>query len=55
MIHYTEKKRSPLCHLITNFNSARQRKVARFDLFGVAVSGLMAMTLVGIVRLLVSH
>lgn len=55
MIHYSEKNRSSLCHLITNFHSVHQRRVARFDLWGVSVSALMATMLVTCVRLLVSH
>jgi hypothetical protein len=52
---YSEKNRSPLCHLITNFHSARQKRVARFDFVGVTISGLMAVALVELVRVLVSH
>jgi len=55
MIHYTEKNRSGLCHLITDFHSASQKKAARFDLWGVTVSALMATLLVECVRLLVSR
>jgi hypothetical protein len=55
MIHYTEKNRSCLCHLITDFHSLNQRRLARFDFWGVTVSGLMAVLLVGFVRLLVLH
>ncbi len=55
MTHYSEKNRSPLCHLITNFHSASQKRAARFDFVGVTISGLMAAGLVGFVRLLVSH
>jgi hypothetical protein len=53
--HHTAKNRSALCHLITDFNSVNQRRLARFDLWGVLVSGLLAAVLVESVRLLVSH
>jgi hypothetical protein len=55
MVHYSEKNRSALCHVITDFHSARQKRVARFDLWGVMVSALMVSLLVGIVRLVVSN
>ena len=55
MIHYSEKNRTPLCHLITNFHSVSQKRAARFDLWGVTVSGLMAVVLVELARFLVSH
>ncbi len=44
-----------MCHLITNFHSARQKRVARFDFLGVAISALMAVVLVEFVRVLVSN
>jgi len=53
--HYSEKNRSALCHVITDFHSASQKRVARFDLWGVLVSALLASVLVEFVRLLVSH
>jgi hypothetical protein len=53
--HYSEKNRSALCHIITDFHSANQKRVARFDLWGVLVSAVMASLLVEFVRLLVSH
>ena len=53
--HYSERNRSTLCHLITDFHSVSQKRVARFDLWGVLGSALMATLLVGSVRLLVSH
>jgi len=55
MTHYSEKNRSALCHIITDFHSVRQRRVARFDPWGVMVSAAMASLLVGFVRLLLSH
>jgi hypothetical protein len=55
MIHYSEKNRSRLCYLITDFHSASQKRAARFDLWGVTVSALIATMLVVCVRLLVSH
>jgi hypothetical protein len=55
MLHYSEKNRSVLCHIITDFHSVSQKRLARFDLWGVLVSALMAATLVESVRLLVSH
>jgi len=55
MIHYTEKKRSSLCHLITDFHSAGQRRLARFDVWGAATSGVIALTVVEIARLLFSR
>jgi|GEM_PF-1988869 len=53
--HYSEKNRSVLCHLITDFHSSHQKRAARFDLWGVLVSALMAVLLLECVRLLVSH
>lgn len=55
MMHYTDKKRSSLCHLITDFHSASQRRLARFDFWGVTLSGVMILTMLGVMRLLVSH
>ena len=55
MIHYTEKNRSILFHVITDFHSVSQKRVARFDLWGVTFSALMATMLVTCVRFLVSH
>jgi len=55
MLHYSEKNRSALCHVITDFHSASQKRVARFDLWGVLGSALMASVLVKFVRLLVPH
>lgn len=55
MIHYSEKNRSRFCHLITDFHSINQKRAARFDLWGMSVSALMATALVTCVRLLVSH
>ncbi len=53
--HYSEKNRSPLCHIITDFHSASQKRLARFDLWGVTGSALMATLLVEFVRVLVSR
>jgi hypothetical protein len=53
--HYSEKNRSALCHIITDFHSASQKRAARFDLWGVMGSAFMATLLVGFVRLLVSR
>lgn len=53
--HYSERNRSALCHVITDFHSTSQKRVARFDLWGVLVSAVMASLLVEFVRLLVSH
>ena len=55
MIHYSEKNRSALCHVITDFHSVSQRRVARFDLWGVMVSAAMAAILVELVRMLVAR
>ncbi len=55
MIHYTEKNRSPLCHLITDFRSPLEKRVARFDLWGVLTSVVLASLMVGVVRLFVAH
>jgi len=55
MLHYPEKNRSRLCYLITDFHSAAQKRLARFDLLGVAISSLMAVALVEFARLLVSR
>jgi hypothetical protein len=51
MLHYPEKNRSALCHVITDFHSASQKRAARFDLWGALVSA----TLVEFVRILVSR
>jgi hypothetical protein len=53
--HYSEKNRSVLCHLITDFHSASQKRLARFDLWGVLVSALMTGSILEAVRLVVSH
>ncbi len=55
MIHYSERNRSALCHVITDFHSISQKRVARFDLWGVLFSAVMASVLVEFVRLLVSR
>ena len=53
--HYSEKNRSALCHIITDFHSVSQKRVARFDLWGVLVSALISALLVEFVRVLVSR
>lgn len=53
--HYSEKNRSALCHVITDFHSASQKRAARFDVWGMMGSALMACLLVGLVRVLVSR
>ena len=53
--HYSEKNRSALCHIITDFHSVSQKRVARFDMWGVLVSALMSAVLVEFVRVLVSR
>jgi hypothetical protein len=55
MIHPDGKDRSPLCHVITDFHSARQKRLARFDPWGVSLSALLAVMVVECVRLLVLH
>lgn len=55
MMHYIDKKRSTLCHLITDFHSASQRRLARFDFWGAALSGAMVLAMIGVMRVLVSH
>jgi hypothetical protein len=51
---YFAGNRSSFCHLITDFHSVRQTRLARYDLLGMAFSAFMAGTLVEFVRLLVS-
>jgi hypothetical protein len=53
--HYTEKNRSRLCHVITDFHSKSQKRLARFDFWGMSLSALMAALLVEFARLLVSR
>jgi len=55
LYHYTEKNRSGLCHVITDFHSVSQKRVARFDLWGVMASVAMATLLVEFVRVVVSR
>jgi len=55
MLHYSEKNRSALCHVITDFHSASQKRAARFDIWGVLLSAAMASVMVEFVRLLVSR
>jgi hypothetical protein len=55
MIHTTPKNRSGLCHLITDFHSIRQSRVARFDFAGAAFAGGMLMLLVQVARLFLSN
>jgi hypothetical protein len=53
--HYSEKNRSHLCHLITDFHSASQKRMARFDLWGMTGSALLVAMVVEFARLLVSR
>ena len=53
--HYTERNRSSLCHLITDFRSPLEKRVARFDLWGVLMSVALASLMVGVVRLFVAR
>ena len=55
MLHYSEKNRSALCHVITDFHCASQKRAARFDLWGVLFSALMTAMLMEFVRVLVSR
>lgn len=55
MMNYSQKNRSMFCHLITDLHSTNQKRLARFDFFGVLGSGLMAAVMVEFVRLLVSR
>jgi hypothetical protein len=55
MLYRTGKNRSPFCHIITDFHSARQNRLARFDPWGVSLSALLAALLVESVRIMVSH
>jgi hypothetical protein len=52
MIHYASKNRSRLYHLITNLHVPDENKLARLDCCGVAISGLLVVTLFGFARLL---
>lgn len=52
---YSQKNRSLFCHLITDLHSPNQKRLARFDFWGVVASGFMAAVMVEIVRLFVSH
>lgn len=49
------KHRSPFCHLITDFHSPRQIRIARYDFLGMSFAGVMAATVVEFVRLLVTN
>lgn len=55
MLHSSEKNRSVFCHLITDFHSIKQRRAARFDMWGVLASVQLAAGLVELIRLLVSR
>lgn len=55
MIHSTPKNRSGLCHLITDFHSARQSRVARFDFVGTMLTGAMLLMIVQVARVFLSH
>jgi hypothetical protein len=54
MVHVSEQNRSGLCHLITDFHSASQRRLARLDFVGAAASGLLVLILLDVARLLLS-
>jgi hypothetical protein len=55
MTRASENKRSRLCHVITDFHCAAQRRIARFDVWGTVASGLLMVVLVGFARLLFSR
>lgn len=55
MTNYSEKNRSAFCHLITDFHSASQKRLAKFDFVGMLASSLVITLTVGVMRLLVSH
>ena len=55
MMQFTPKNRSGLCHLITDFHSARQSRVARFDFVGTMFSGALLLLLVQTARVFLSH
>lgn len=55
MAQYSDKNRSALCRLITDFHSVSQQKIARYDFLGMTLSSLMLMVLAGFARLLISH
>jgi hypothetical protein len=52
MIHYAQKNRSRLYHLITNLHVPDENKLARLDCCGVALSGLLVMALFEFARVL---
>jgi len=55
MMHYSQRNRSPLCHLITDFRSPLEQRVARFDLWGVLSSVLLVSLMIAVARALVAH
>ena len=55
MIHYSEKNRSALCHVITDFHSASQKRLARFDPWGMTISTLLMALVVEVVRAVVAR
>jgi len=55
MTNHSENNRSAFCHLITDYHSANQKRLAKFDFVGMLASGLMITVAVGFMRLLVSH
>jgi hypothetical protein len=54
-IHADGKNRSLLCHVITDFHSTRQKRLAQFDGWGMTISALLAALVVEVVRVVVSH
>jgi hypothetical protein len=55
MLHDSYKNRSPLCRVITDFHSPNEKRMARFDPWGVAISATLAAILVECVRFIVSR
>jgi len=53
-MHYAQKNRSRLYYLITNLHMTNEIKLARWDCFGVAVSGVLVGLLAEIARLLLA-
>jgi hypothetical protein len=51
---YTGKNRSRFCHLITDFHSATEAKIARSDCWCVTVASMAACLLFECIRLLIS-
>jgi hypothetical protein len=55
MLYDSQKNRSPLCHVITDFHSRSEKRVARFDPWGMAISAMLAAVLVEAVRFMISR